>query len=97
MKIKNVSMAEFKNFVLSQPDDRMIDFDYKSTEDLGCPLVHFTRNKFKRKVTSAGWFTTETDRHLVIFDDNIRLFMQPIMVQNVTTYKRVKTLIQKSL
>lgn len=49
MKDKNVSMTDFKEFVLSQPDDRMIDLLYSSPEDMGCPLVHYTRNKLREK------------------------------------------------
>lgn len=100
MKIKNVSMTEFKNFILSQPDDRMIDLLYSSSEDVGCPLVHYTRNKLKRKVTCVGICSAKTDRATFWFDDNVqmfmhKLFMHKLLTQGAQNYKKVKTLIQK--
>lgn len=96
MRIKNVSMTEFKEFVLSQPDDRMIDVNYSSPEDIGCPLVHYSRNKFKRKVNSVGLFTANTDRECVFFDNNVQLFIQKLLNYGAKDYKKAKSLIQKS-
>ncbi len=95
LKMKNVSMKEFKDFVLSQPDDRIIDFNYSSPEEIGCPLVHYSRNKFKRKVNDAGLYTVSTDRETIIFDNSVQAFMHKMIIQGVTRYKRVKTLIEK--
>ena len=96
MKDKNVSMTDFKEFVLSQPDDRMIDLSYSSPEDMGCPLVHYTRNKFKRKVYGVGLFTANTDREYIFFDNNVQLFMQALLTHGASNYKKAKALIQKS-
>ena len=96
MKIKDVSMADFKKFVLSQPDDRMIDLLYSSSEDMGCPLVHYSRKKFKRKVYGVGLYTAETDREYIFFDTNIQLFMQALLTHGASNYKKAKALIQKS-
>ena len=94
-KMKNVSMKEFKDFILSQPDDRIIDFNYSSPEEIGCPLVHYSRKKFKRKVNVAGLYTASTDRETIIFDESVQLFMHKMINQGVNSYKRVKNLIQK--
>ena len=91
---KEISMKELKDFVLSQPDDRQIDLMYSSSESLGCPLVHFVRNKFKRKVVNAGFTSVATDRHVIIFND-VADFMHKLFSSNSTSYKKAKQLIQK--
>jgi len=95
LKTKHVSMKEFKEFILSQPDDRIIDFDYFSPEEIGCPLVHYSRNKFKRKVKTVGLLTASTDRETIIFDSDVQIFMFKLINQKETSYKKVKKIISK--
>jgi hypothetical protein len=92
---KNVSMKEFKTFVLSQPDSRLIDLDYTSSENLGCPLVHFVRKNFKRKVFRVGFSSAYTDRHAISFNGDVSDFMLELIRFNATSYKKAKKLIEK--
>jgi hypothetical protein len=93
--VKNVTFTEFKEFILSQPDDRLIDLLYISPCDLGCPLVHFVRNKFKRKVLSAGFSMVRTDRDVISFESSVGNFSSAAIQHRVENYKQAKRIIHK--
>lgn len=101
MTHKKYTWNELVVFIKTQKDDRMINAQDASTDDIGDVLTHFGRHKLKKVVNSVGLTSinygrvtkrfmvpeTSTDTGLVW------KFVEKMIAKDVKNYKQAKAIV----
>lgn len=96
MNNKYYTFEEFKNFILSQKDDRKIDMQSEFL-GIGCLLTQFGRKKYHKKICNVGFSSLVIKGCLIkCFDcpDKITEIIRTSITKNITLYKQAKKILK---
>lgn len=98
---KTYTWDELKTFVNSQKDDRLVNCQDCSVDDIGDVLVHFARKKLKKTINSVGMSVIDYGKNKTMTPDNadstnkVVEMTRMLCDRNPSNYLGVKAIVNK--
>ena len=98
---KTYTWDELKDFVNSQKDDRLVNCQDCSVDDIGDVLVHFGRKKTKKPINSVGMSVIDYGKGRTMKPDNadstnkVVEMTRTLCDRNPSNYLGVKAIVNK--